>query len=49
MSAVVLAAGLNETPIPPALLLTDPRPESVAEKVELKSRMIFTSTFILQR
>ena len=47
VSAFVLTAGLNETPIPPALLLTTPRPERVAKKVELKGRVIFTSTFIL--
>ena len=46
MSAFVLTAGLNETPIPPVLLLTT-LGLKVAKKVELKARMVFTSTFIL--
>jgi hypothetical protein len=42
----VLVAGLNETPITPGPFAHHPWPESAAEKVELKSRMIFTSTLI---
>src|SRR6185295_3072021 len=47
VSAFVLAAGLNETPIPPAFFAHHPWPESIAKKVELKGRMVFTSTLIL--
>ena len=47
VSAFVLTAGLNETPIPPDLFAHHPRPESVTEKVELRARVVFTATFIL--
>src|SRR5215813_12582423 len=47
VSAFVLAAGLNETPMPPALLAHHSWPERVAEKVELKGRMVLAPTLIL--
>lgn len=46
LSAVGLAAGPNETPMPPGLLAHKSRPESVAEKVELVDRMSASPTFI---